>query len=60
MTDETIIVPTYLIRGIKFFQNIVVINRGIPFMNTTVPYSEIKEYENQKPIQLNFGPTAEA
>ena len=33
------------IRGVTFFENGIIINRGLPFLNTEIPYSEIKDFE---------------
>jgi hypothetical protein len=43
-----IIVPAFyysFIRGIRFHEQGFIFNRGIPFMNKKVPYSEIKTYK---------------
>lgn len=43
-----IFVPCFyygFIRGVTFFENGMVINRGLPFVNAEIPYSEIKDFE---------------
>jgi hypothetical protein len=41
-----------LIRGIRFHEKGFVFNRGIPFMNKVVPYSEVKTYKLLHPKHI--------
>jgi hypothetical protein len=50
-----IIVPAFyysLIRGVCFHERGFVFNRGLPFMNTIVPYSDIKIYKLLHPKHI--------
>lgn len=43
-----IIVPAFyyaLIRGVRFHEKAFVFNRGLPFMNKTVPYEDVRTYK---------------
>ena len=43
-----ILIPCYyfgFIRGVSFYENGMIVNRGIPFFNSTIPYSVINKYE---------------
>lgn len=49
----TIFIPSLyygFIRGVRFYENGIVINRGLPFFNMNIPYSLITNFEvvNQK------------
>ncbi len=33
------------IRGVRFFEKAVVVNRGIPFFNQTIPYDQVKTFK---------------
>lgn len=41
-----------IIRGVRFHERGFVFNRGLPFMNTTVPYEEIKTYKLLHPKHI--------
>jgi hypothetical protein len=43
-----ILVPAFyysLVRGVRFYEKGFTFNRGLPFMNKAVPYSEVKTYK---------------
>src|SRR6478736_6119047 len=43
-----ILIPAFyysLVRGVRFHEKGFVFNRGLPFMNTTVQYDDIKTYK---------------
>jgi len=43
-----ILIPCYyfgFIRGVSFYENGIIVNRGLPFFNSIIPYSIIKQYE---------------
>jgi hypothetical protein len=43
-----ILIPCYyfgFIRGVSFYENGIIVNRGAPFLNSIIPYSVIKQYE---------------
>jgi hypothetical protein len=43
-----IVLPAFyfaFIRGVRFYEKAVVVNRGIPFFNQKIPYDEVKTYK---------------
>lgn len=55
MFVATVFVPAFyygMVRSIRFFENGIIINRGLPFFNREIFYSQIKSYKIVHPKYL--------